>query len=133
MRRVVVAIMGSIGLAAGALSAVEKTWTGSAGDGKFSSANNWSPASALASGDSLRFANSSAVSVALLPCAWTISIFRSRMMFFSARMYASGCLFRPGSTNTRPPVCSTIARAFSSGSLRQARSQRTRAGSMRER
>lgn len=62
MKRVVVAILGSIGLAAGVLSAAEKTWTGSAGDGKFSSANNWSPASALASGDSLRFANSSAVS-----------------------------------------------------------------------
>lgn len=44
------------------LSADTKTWTGSAGDSLFSSANNWSPSGAPASGDALLFANSSAVS-----------------------------------------------------------------------
>ena len=43
------------------LCAVDKTWTGSAGDFKFSSSSNWSPAGAPADGDALLFANSSAV------------------------------------------------------------------------
>ena len=43
--------------------AVEKTWTGGAGDSLVSSAANWSPAGAPADGDTLRFANSQALSV----------------------------------------------------------------------
>ncbi len=41
--------------------AVDKTWTGNAGDSKFSSSSNWSPAGTPADGDALLFANSSAV------------------------------------------------------------------------
>ncbi|HQA37819.1 MAG TPA: hypothetical protein PLW27_02855 [Kiritimatiellia bacterium] len=43
--------------------AVEKTWTGGAGDAWVSSAANWSPPGAPADGDTLRFANSQALSV----------------------------------------------------------------------
>ncbi len=41
--------------------AVDKTWTGGAGDSLFSSSSNWSPAGAPADGDALLFANSVAV------------------------------------------------------------------------
>ena len=40
-----------------------KTWTGGAGNALFSSASNWNPAGAPASGDALVFANSSALNV----------------------------------------------------------------------
>jgi len=45
------------------LCAATKTWTGGAGDRLFSSANNWSPSGAPASGDALVFSASSAVNV----------------------------------------------------------------------
>lgn len=53
----------ALGVAALNMQADTKTWTGSAGNALFSSASNWNPAGAPASGDALVFANSSALNV----------------------------------------------------------------------
>ena len=63
MKTFSVAFMGVCCFFAGALSAAEKIWTGGAGDGLFSSANNWSPSGLPANGDALTFSSSSAVNV----------------------------------------------------------------------
>ncbi len=62
MRTSGLAFMGVCCFFAGALFAAEKIWTGGAGNGLFSSANNWSPSGQPANGDALRFENSAAVS-----------------------------------------------------------------------
>jgi len=58
-----IVLIGAACLSALALCGAEKTWTGSAGDALFSSDANWSPSGAPADGDSLLFANTSAISV----------------------------------------------------------------------
>ena len=63
MRTSGVAFMGVCCFFAGALSAAEKIWTGGAGDGLFSSANNWNPSGQPANGDALIFSPGSAVNV----------------------------------------------------------------------